>query len=178
MWVCIWVHIWGLGKHYCYLLVTNITSVYVRVCVCMCVCMCVCVCVCVCVCACVYVCVCVWWHVFCQFFFFIKMHVFLYFWTAGVSRQEFRTYKSDVNTVREFSFASYYGDHMVLQKAPQRAIVWGYHPDPGNRIIVQVCVWRWRWCELWCACIDIFFIRYISLCICLTLLCSIACLCI
>ncbi|KAL8599184.1 hypothetical protein ACOMHN_007900 [Nucella lapillus] len=39
---------------------------------------------------------------------------------------------------KEFAFASYYGDHMVLQRAPQRAVVWGYHPDPGNRIIVQV----------------------------------------
>ncbi|KAL7878367.1 hypothetical protein AOLI_G00093410 [Acnodon oligacanthus] len=25
-----------------------------------------------------------------------------------------------------FSFASYYGDHMVLQRAPERAVVWGY----------------------------------------------------
>ncbi|XP_033741701.1 sialate O-acetylesterase-like [Pecten maximus] len=26
----------------------------------------------------------------------------------------------------KLSFASYYGDHMVLQRAPQRAVVWGY----------------------------------------------------
>ncbi|KAI5098414.1 sialate O-acetylesterase precursor [Silurus meridionalis] len=26
----------------------------------------------------------------------------------------------------EFRFASYYGDHMVLQKAPEQAMVWGY----------------------------------------------------
>lgn len=27
-----------------------------------------------------------------------------------------------------FKFAAYYGDHMVLQKAPRSAVVWGYHP--------------------------------------------------
>ncbi|XP_059212415.1 sialate O-acetylesterase-like isoform X2 [Centropristis striata] len=26
-------------------------------------------------------------------------------------------------------FASYYGDHMVLQKAPERAVLWGYGPE-------------------------------------------------
>ena len=26
----------------------------------------------------------------------------------------------------DFSFASYYGDHMVLQKSPMRANIWGY----------------------------------------------------
>ncbi|XP_076846235.1 sialate O-acetylesterase isoform X2 [Brachyhypopomus gauderio] len=26
----------------------------------------------------------------------------------------------------DFRFASYYGDHMVLQRAPERAVVWGY----------------------------------------------------
>ncbi len=26
----------------------------------------------------------------------------------------------------KLSFASYYGDHMVLQKAPKRSLVWGY----------------------------------------------------
>ncbi|XP_019950841.2 sialate O-acetylesterase [Paralichthys olivaceus] len=28
-------------------------------------------------------------------------------------------------------FASYYGDHMVLQKSPERAVLWGYGPDGG-----------------------------------------------
>ena len=27
---------------------------------------------------------------------------------------------------------------MVMQRAPHRASLWGYHPDPGSRIIVQV----------------------------------------
>ncbi|XP_060069656.1 sialate O-acetylesterase-like [Ylistrum balloti] len=27
-----------------------------------------------------------------------------------------------------FKFAAYYGDHMVLQRAPKQAVVWGYHP--------------------------------------------------
>ena len=26
-------------------------------------------------------------------------------------------------------FASYYQDHMVLQKSPERAVVWGYGPE-------------------------------------------------
>ncbi|XP_046891749.1 sialate O-acetylesterase [Hypomesus transpacificus] len=28
-----------------------------------------------------------------------------------------------------FRFASYYGDHMVLQKSPESAVLWGYGPD-------------------------------------------------
>ncbi|KAL0973315.1 hypothetical protein UPYG_G00201850 [Umbra pygmaea] len=28
-----------------------------------------------------------------------------------------------------FWFASYYGDHMVLQKAPERAVLWGFGPE-------------------------------------------------
>ena len=37
-----------------------------------------------------------------------------------------------------FAFASYYNDHMVLQQAPQQAVVWGTYPDIGDRIIVKV----------------------------------------
>ena len=29
-------------------------------------------------------------------------------------------------TISEFSFAGYYGNHMVLQKAPKRSFIWGY----------------------------------------------------
>ncbi|OWF52495.1 Sialate O-acetylesterase [Mizuhopecten yessoensis] len=29
---------------------------------------------------------------------------------------------------KNFKFAAYYGDHMVLQRAPKQAVVWGYHP--------------------------------------------------
>ncbi|KAM6946328.1 sialate O-acetylesterase [Aplochiton taeniatus] len=32
----------------------------------------------------------------------------------------------------KFRFASYYGDHMVLQKAPERAVLWGYGPVAGK----------------------------------------------
>lgn len=28
----------------------------------------------------------------------------------------------------EFHFASYFGDHMVLQRAPHRSVIWGYGP--------------------------------------------------
>uniref|UniRef100_A0A3Q2DCX3 Sialic acid acetylesterase n=1 Tax=Cyprinodon variegatus TaxID=28743 RepID=A0A3Q2DCX3_CYPVA len=34
-------------------------------------------------------------------------------------------------------FASYYGDHMVLQKSPQRAVLWGYGPD-GEKVTVYL----------------------------------------
>ncbi|XP_070189718.1 sialate O-acetylesterase-like isoform X2 [Littorina saxatilis] len=37
-----------------------------------------------------------------------------------------------------FAFATYYNSHMVLQQAPQQAVVWGIHPDVGDRIIVKV----------------------------------------
>ncbi|XP_018554421.1 sialate O-acetylesterase [Lates calcarifer] len=29
-------------------------------------------------------------------------------------------------------FASYFGDHMVLQKSPERAVLWGYGPEGGQ----------------------------------------------
>nr|ACO14464.1 Sialate O-acetylesterase precursor [Esox lucius] len=32
----------------------------------------------------------------------------------------------------EFRFASYYGDHMVLQRAPERAVLWGFGPDDAK----------------------------------------------
>nr|XP_015192868.1 PREDICTED: sialate O-acetylesterase isoform X1 [Lepisosteus oculatus] len=39
---------------------------------------------------------------------------------------------------QEFRFASYYGDHMVLQKAPQRAVVWGYGEDAAEVTVTVV----------------------------------------
>lgn len=39
---------------------------------------------------------------------------------------------------RNFSFASYYGDHMVLQAAPRKAVIWGYAPDGSQGVTVQV----------------------------------------
>ena len=33
---------------------------------------------------------------------------------------------ADRSSSKKLHFASYYGDHMVLQKAPKRALVWGY----------------------------------------------------
>ncbi|XP_045559355.1 sialate O-acetylesterase [Salmo salar] len=54
-------------------------------------------------------------------------------------------------------FASYYGDHMVLQKAPERAVLWGYGPDDtevtvflsggpftNNAPAVSVAAGKWR----------------------------------
>ncbi|XP_036393345.1 sialate O-acetylesterase-like isoform X3 [Megalops cyprinoides] len=37
----------------------------------------------------------------------------------------------------EFRFASYYGDHMVLQKAPEQSVLWGYGSD-GAEVIVSL----------------------------------------
>ncbi|KAF7219404.1 sialate O-acetylesterase [Nothobranchius furzeri] len=37
----------------------------------------------------------------------------------------------------KLSFASYYGDHMVLQKSPQRAVLWGYAPE-GSQVTVYL----------------------------------------
>ncbi|XP_046574663.1 sialate O-acetylesterase-like [Haliotis rubra] len=40
--------------------------------------------------------------------------------------------------VKPFSFASYYGDHMVLQKAPQRTTIWGYAAKEGETITLTI----------------------------------------
>lgn len=37
-----------------------------------------------------------------------------------------------------FTFASYYGDHMVLQRGPKQAIIWGYGPTPGSNVTVML----------------------------------------
>ena len=37
-------------------------------------------------------------------------------------------------------FASYYADHMVLQKAPQRATVWGYASVDDVDLFIEVKV--------------------------------------
>ncbi|KAJ8368837.1 hypothetical protein SKAU_G00088650 [Synaphobranchus kaupii] len=42
-----------------------------------------------------------------------------------------------LNAVDEFRFASYYGDHMVLQKVPERAVLWGYG-STGSKVIVSL----------------------------------------
>ncbi|XP_078687714.1 sialate O-acetylesterase-like [Branchiostoma floridae x Branchiostoma belcheri] len=36
-----------------------------------------------------------------------------------------------------FKFASVYGDHMVLQQAPHRAVLWG-QGDPGSNVTIQI----------------------------------------
>lgn len=37
-----------------------------------------------------------------------------------------------------FTFASYYGDHMVLQRGPRQAIVWGNGPSPGSTVTIYL----------------------------------------
>ncbi|KAJ8280938.1 hypothetical protein GJAV_G00061280 [Gymnothorax javanicus] len=43
-----------------------------------------------------------------------------------------------LTTADEFRFASYYGDHMVLQKAPERAVLWGYGLNESKVVIFLV----------------------------------------
>ncbi|KAK6169981.1 hypothetical protein SNE40_018484 [Patella caerulea] len=38
----------------------------------------------------------------------------------------------------KFAFASYYGDHMVLQRGPQRANVWGYASEINATVTVSI----------------------------------------
>ena len=39
----------------------------------------------------------------------------------------------------QFQFAKYYASHMVLQRAPHQAVVWGYGPlTPENRTITLI----------------------------------------
>ncbi|XP_077467476.1 sialate O-acetylesterase isoform X2 [Stigmatopora argus] len=39
---------------------------------------------------------------------------------------------------KDFCFASYYGDHMVLQKSPERSILWGYGSPEGALVTVYL----------------------------------------
>ena len=38
----------------------------------------------------------------------------------------------------DFRFANYYGDHMVLQGSPGSATVWGYTPNVGDQVTVEM----------------------------------------
>ena len=41
-------------------------------------------------------------------------------------------------SVAEIHFASYYDSHMVLQRAPQRAVVWGTATKIGDKVTVAL----------------------------------------
>uniref|UniRef100_A0A7N6ADK2 Sialate O-acetylesterase domain-containing protein n=1 Tax=Anabas testudineus TaxID=64144 RepID=A0A7N6ADK2_ANATE len=43
----------------------------------------------------------------------------------------------NLNLSGTLRFASYYGDHMVLQKSPERAVLWGYGPE-GAQVSVSL----------------------------------------
>ncbi|KAL7981494.1 hypothetical protein Chor_002390 [Crotalus horridus] len=47
----------------------------------------------------------------------------------------------------KFHFASYYADHMVLQKEPSRAIIWGFG-DPGSKVTLTVSQ-NHKNCDTW-----------------------------
>ena len=38
----------------------------------------------------------------------------------------------------QFAFAKHFGDNMVLQKAPYSAVIHGFSPDIGQKVILQV----------------------------------------
>ena len=43
-----------------------------------------------------------------------------------------------------FTWASHFGSHMVLQRAPQRAVVWGYAPKEGATVSVLLTRYGWQ----------------------------------
>jgi len=47
---------------------------------------------------------------------------------------------SVVEPVYELHFARYYGNHMVLQRAPSRAVIWGYGPFISDNTSIAVTV--------------------------------------
>ncbi|XP_063403927.1 sialate O-acetylesterase-like [Mytilus trossulus] len=57
------------------------------------------------------------------------------FFCVTVSSCMRSTRRKDVGNFT-FSFAAYYGDNMVLQKAPQAATVWGYGEHVGSDVVV------------------------------------------
>ena len=61
--------------------------------------------------------------------------------TEEVPTLEGRNFKSAAEQNNgKFSFASYYGDHMVLQGTPKKAVIWGYAPSgsAGKPVNVRV----------------------------------------
>ncbi|ELU17662.1 hypothetical protein CAPTEDRAFT_122541 [Capitella teleta] len=38
----------------------------------------------------------------------------------------------------DFGYASYYGDHMVLQRAPTDAVLWGYAQEIGDEVTIEM----------------------------------------
>ncbi|XP_071113719.1 sialate O-acetylesterase-like [Haliotis cracherodii] len=64
--------------------------------------------------------------------------VWKFIWTA-VNVAALAVYSGRGTTAqRPFAFASYYGNHMVLQQAPQRTIIWGYAAKPGETITLSI----------------------------------------
>ena len=43
----------------------------------------------------------------------------------------------------KYRFASYYMDHMVLQKAPQKAVIWGFANETADTSVpINLCLYR------------------------------------
>lgn len=47
---------------------------------------------------------------------------------------------SHINTDKNFSFASYYADYMVLQGSPKKAVIWGYAPPTSEGATVTLLI--------------------------------------
>ncbi|XP_071115470.1 sialate O-acetylesterase-like [Haliotis cracherodii] len=54
------------------------------------------------------------------------------------SKEQQRAASTLPGLTKPFAFASYYSSHMVLQKAPKRATIWGYAANIGEEIIIKV----------------------------------------
>ena len=67
-----------------------------------------------------------------------------------------RVYK-DKRSGDNFAFASYYGDHMVLQQSPSRSMVWGYAnlDEQGLKVKVIVSTPREDYCKIYEALVSI-----------------------
>ncbi|XP_053385151.1 uncharacterized protein LOC128550329 [Mercenaria mercenaria] len=62
---------------------------------------------------------------------------------ADISVDEEAVFKVDndkLSLERNFSFASYYGDNMVLQGIPKKAVIWGYAPPSSEGNTVELLI--------------------------------------
>lgn len=64
--------------------------------------------------------------------------MFYYCCLIEISSKHHVKVKNNQVTAVTFSLAKHFQDHMVLQKAPARANIYGFSPDIGTLVHVQV----------------------------------------
>ncbi|XP_067675204.1 sialate O-acetylesterase-like [Haliotis asinina] len=64
--------------------------------------------------------------------------VWKFMWTVICGTALAAYYGKGTTAQKLFAFASYYGDHMVLQKAPQKTTIWGYAAKDGETITLSI----------------------------------------